>query len=113
MPAQHTHQIPRDQWLEYCDIFTNGNQGRSVRIEIVSAESGDALLVDGAPLLAIDYDPVDKGDTMIVSTGRGAIESSHSITAPTEFWEAQDEQGAVVALEIIDQHDARTIVTFV
>jgi hypothetical protein len=43
-----------------------------------------------------------KGDELILSYGSTAPLTTHSITVPAEVWQAQDNYGVVVALEIID-----------
>lgn len=37
--------IPEANWEEWCDLFSNGNHGRLVRI-VVDAASGKELLVE-------------------------------------------------------------------
>jgi hypothetical protein len=73
---------------------------------------GDQPLTDAAPLFAIDYDPANKGDDLVITTGRDEVDYSHKISAPAEIWESQDDNGKVVALEIIDRDGAKTILVF-
>jgi hypothetical protein len=40
------------------------------------------------------------------------VDYSHKISAPAEIWESQDDNGKVVALEIIDRDGAKTILVF-
>ena len=73
---------------------------------------GDQPLTDAAPLFAIDYDPADKGDDLVITTGRDEVDYTHKISAPVEIWESQDDNGKVVALEVIDRKGTKTIVVF-
>jgi hypothetical protein len=107
-----TKEIPAEDWGAWCDTFTNGNRGRLIRIEIVGGELGAEPLVDDARLVAIDYDPVHKGDDFVVSYGEEDAPTSHVIRAPARLWQAQDADGLVVALEIEDENGRRTILSF-
>jgi len=103
--------MPAEGWEAWCDTFTNGNRGRLLRIEIVGDEVGAEPLADGAGLVALDYDPAGKGKDFVISYGDEGAPSSHVIADPVALWQAQDENGLVVSLEIEDQRGGRTIVT--
>ena len=109
--SDETKRIPIDRWEEWCDTFTNGNRGRLIRIEVVSDELGAELLADGAALVALDYDPAGKGYNFVISYGDEAAPSSHVIVKPVAPWQAQDENGVVVSLEIEDEGGSRVVVT--
>jgi len=106
-----TKKIPAGRWKAWCETFTNGNGGRLVNIEIVSDELGAEPLADGAALVAIDYDPVGKGNNFVISYGDKTVPSSHVIAKPVALWQAQDENGLVVSLDIEAEDGIRTIVT--
>ena len=61
--------------------------------------------------MATDYDPAGKGNNFVISYGDEAAPSSHVIAKPVALWQAQDENGLVVSLEIEDAGGSRTIVT--
>jgi hypothetical protein len=105
-------QISQSNWPDFCVTFSNGNKGRTVAIEVFGEEEGDLVVVDSAPLLGIAYDPLGKGNDLIVETGRDEVEYAHRIAAPTEVWEAQAEDGLVTALEIVDQNGTKTVIAF-
>ncbi len=105
-------QISQSNWPDFCVTFSNGNKGRTVAIEVFGEEEGDLVVVDSAPLLGIAYDPLGKGNDLIVETGRDEVEYAHRIAAPTEVWEAQAEDGSVTALEIVDQNGTKTVIAF-
>ena len=104
--------IPPERWEEFCDNFTQGNRGRTVSIEIVGSEVGDQALAISVPFSAIDFDTLYKGYAFILSYGSAAPLTTHTITVPAEVWQTQDESGVVVALEIIDIEDRKTIIKF-
>ena len=104
-------QIPQDQWPDFFVTFSNGNRGRSLSLEAFDNETGDVPAANQGPLMAIDYDPVGKGDDIVVTTGTDEIDYSHTIKAPVEVWQAQNDNGEVSALEIVDQNNAKTILS--
>ena len=107
-----TKEIPAEGWEAWCDTFTNGNRGRSFNIDLVDDVIGETRLAKGASLVAIDYDPADKGNDFVVTFGDELAPTSHIIRAPVRLWQAQDADGLVVALEIEDESGRRTILSF-
>ena len=106
-----TKNISAERWAEWCDTFTNGNSGRTVKVELVNDELGAEPLVDGAALVALDYDPAGQGNNFVISYGDEAAPSSHVIAIPAALWQAQDANGRVVSLEIEAEDGSRIIVT--
>jgi hypothetical protein len=107
-----TKKIDQRRWSEFLSMFSNGNRGRVVAIEVADMSIGDQPLTEAAPLFAIDYDPTNKGDDLVITSGRDEVDYSHKINAPAEIWESQDDNGKVVSLEIIDRDGAKTILVF-
>ena len=107
-----TKKLDQVTWLSYLGMFSKGNRGRMITIEVEDMVIGDQALTERMPLLAIDYDPVNKGDDLVVSTGVDAVNYSHTISAPDQIFELQDDNGKVVSLEVIDRNGARTIIGF-
>lgn len=107
-----TKKIDQGRWLEFLSMFSNGNRGRVVAIEVADMSIGDQPLTDASPLFAIDYDPANKGDDLVITTGRDEVDYTHKISAPVEIWESQDDNGKVVSLEVINRDGAKTILVF-
>ena len=107
-----TTQIPQEQWKDFVVTFSNGNCGRALSMEVFDIESGDQSAVNQGPLMAVDYDPVGKGNDMVVTTGVDEVGYTHTIKAPVELWQAQNDNGEVSALEIVDQNNVKTILSF-
>jgi hypothetical protein len=105
-------QVPREDWKDFFVTFSNGNRGRVLSLEVLDSEFGDSGQVKQGNLLAVDYDPVGKGNDIVVTTGVDEVDYSHTIEAPVEVWKAQHESGEVAALEIIDQNNVKTILSF-
>ena len=108
-PTQST-QVPRERWVEFLSLFSNGNRGRRVSIETISSAE-DWKVASQAPLLAVDYDPVGKGDDVVISLGQDSLAASHVVQRPQELWEAQDENGKIVAVQLVDKSGAKTLLS--
>ena len=104
-------QISPEKWVKFFDQFTNDNRGRLIKLEIVNRERGDEILIENAPLWSLVYAPVPQGNKLLLATGRDGVTSAHTILAPKIIWSAQDAHGHVVALEIIDESKAQTILS--
>jgi hypothetical protein len=106
----NTTQIKQKQWQDFLVTFSNGNRGRTLSLEVFDSDSDQPAAKQG-PLIAVDYDPVGKGNDIVVTTGIDEIDYSHTIPAPVEFWQAQHDNGEVAALEVIDQNNIKTILS--
>ncbi|MGB7413912.1 MAG: DUF5335 family protein [Thermosynechococcaceae cyanobacterium] len=109
---QKTQQIPQEQWLTFFDQFTKTNTGRLLSLEVADKEMGDEPLIKQSPLASITYEPVNKGNDVIISIGRDAVAYSHTVEAPEAVWVAKDDAGEVVALEIVDRGGNQAILRF-
>ena len=107
-----TKKLDQERWSEFLSMLSSGNRGRMIAIEVESMAIGAQPIAVALPLFAIDYDSVNKGDDLVISTGLDSVDYSHTISSPTEIWELQDDNGKVSALEIIDHTGAKTIIVF-
>ena len=105
-------QIPRDQWADYFITFSNGNRGRAVSLEVLDNDAGDSGVRQLGPLLGVHYDPVGKGNDIVVTTGKDDVDYSHTIGAPVQIWQAQHDSGQVASLEFIDENNVKTVLSF-
>ncbi len=105
-------QIAQADWPDFFVLFTNGNRGRAVSMEVFDTASGSTGQVRQGPLMAIDYDPAGKGNDIVLTTGVDEIDYSHTIHEPAEVWQEQHENGQVAALEIIDRNKVKTVLSF-
>lgn len=107
----NNQKIASDQWTEFFEQFTHDNRGRLIKLEILNRERGDEILIENAPLWSLVYAPVPQGKKLTLATGEDEVTSAHNILAPKIVWSAKDENGQVVALEIIDESNAQTILS--
>ena len=102
--------LPREQWGEFFDQFSDGNRGRHLSIESISAELGDEALIQNAPLLAVVYDRPGKGNDLVVEVGKDEVTYAHTIDAPAEVLTGQNSNGQVIALSITDAAGTKTLI---
>jgi hypothetical protein len=119
---QQREQIDQEQGSDYLSQVTAGNRGRRISLDViggagVSPDSRDELspaavgLTD-APFLSLEYDPVDKGNAIVISSGVDQVAYEHAVEAPTELTANIDPDGRLDSLEILDQNGARTKLNF-
>jgi hypothetical protein len=111
-PIKETMNIPGESWVDFCETFTTANRGRRIYIKHVDEEDGKRL-AEETIFSAIDYDPEDKGDLFIVSYGNQAPLTTHVVDMPLELWQAQNEVGKVILLQIIDAEEKKLMIEFV
>lgn len=102
--------LPREQWGEFFDQFSDGNRGRHISIENISSELGDEELIQDAPLMAIVYDRPGKGNDLVIEVGEDEVTYAHTIDAPTEVLRGQISSGQIVALWISDAAGSKTLI---
>ncbi len=102
--------IPRARWGEFFDQFSDGNRGRHISIEIINSELGDEELIQNAPLMAMVYDPVGKGDDLVIETGKDEVNYAHTVDSPTEVLTGQDSNGLMLAVSIADAAGTKTLI---
>lgn len=102
--------VPREQWGEFFDQFSDGNRGRHISIEIIGEELGDAELIQNAPLMAMVYDRPGKGDDLVIEVGQDEVIYAHTVDSPTEVLTGQDSNGLMLAVWISDAAGVKTLV---
>jgi len=103
-------QIERTDWLAFADEFSQANRRRPFTLEMVSATLGDETIMEGAPFMALDFDPEGAG-TLMFSAGEGENLTTHAITAPQEIWLEKNEEDVDVALAVLTQ-DGKIVLRF-
>ena len=108
-----TREIPRDEWVEFFDNFSNRHQGWLVTIEMLGADLGDQIQARDLPLEGIIAEPNDEGGGVIeILAGRKPDSHiSHTVSAPVRVWLKQTDQRADEVLEI-ESEDIRVLIRF-
>ena len=105
-------QIEHARRTNFAVTFSNGNKGRTAKLELVGGDVGAQTLVSRGSFFALDRDPEGKGDDVVISMGKEAPELSHTVDRPSEIWQQQDDNGLVTSIEIVDEKGNKLIVTF-
>jgi hypothetical protein len=71
-----------------------------------------AVGLTDAPFLSHEHEPIDKGNTIVISSGVGEVAYEHSVEGPVELAANLDHDGRLDSLEILDQNGARTKLNF-
>ena len=96
-------QIQNAGWRERIQTFSSCNRGRKAAIAVEGM-----TLVDDQVLRDIEYDPVGKGNDLIIRLGYIVNLFTHTIDAPVELYIHQESNGIVSALEVVDENDKST-----
>jgi len=110
VPSDSPGERLRQRWGEFFDQFSDGNRGRHISIEIISAEVGDEELIKDAPLMAIVYDRPNKGDDLVIEIGRDEVTYAHTVDSPQEVLTGQSASGEMLALSISDAAGTKTLI---
>ncbi len=92
------------------NLGTLTNRGRHISIEMLGGELGDAELIHNAPLMAMIYDRLGKGDDLVIEVGRDEVTYAHTVDSPTEVLTGQDSNGLMLAVWISDAAGTKTLV---
>ncbi|MFN3651954.1 MAG: DUF5335 family protein [Armatimonadota bacterium] len=90
-PQTTTEVVPRGDWEQFLDQFTEMNAETTVRVEILGApETGAQILSEEEPLLAVTLDEEAGVDQLIIECGDtvGSSPASfrHVVSRPTAIW---------------------------
>ncbi len=97
--------LAKAEWAAYFSHLHEAVQGKEIKIEIVGATVGDQILVKSTPLLGATYEVKQDMLELLVEGMTHVIERPRKITV-------QDEEGEVVAIEVLDLADRHQILTF-
>jgi hypothetical protein len=105
----NTVEIPATDWASFLTSFSRSHAGWLVRVELLSPVKGAQLEFIDRPLAALELvEP--KMIALRVNDPEGQL-VTREVTAPTEVWLLQTDEGADEALEIRCA-DSATLLTF-
>jgi len=108
-----SHEVPRDQWVEFFHRFSDEHLDWPVTIEVLSQEAGPERVVADQPLRGISLDPIgSRPCTIYVEAGDAdPANFSHTIDQPRRIRVA-DEGKDSGTLEIQPADGPATLVHF-
>lgn len=95
--------IPMSEWQERLATFTSGNRNR-----IAAVAANGMTVFEEKPFRDVEYDPIGKGNDIIITLGTDHELLTHTVNAPTELILHQEDNGEISTLEIIDQNGEST-----
>lgn len=97
--------LAKSEWPTYFSRLHKAVEGKKIKIEVVGAMLGDQILVKSAPLLGATYEP--RENTLEISVNG----MTHVVEKPREI-SVQDDDGEILAIEVVDMGDRHQIMTF-
>ena len=98
-----TKKINKEEWQERLQLFTSGNRRRKAAIEVEGITT-----VKNQALRDVEYDPIGKGNDLIITLGNSENLFTHTVNDPEELVLHQESNGEVSSLEIKDQYGEKT-----
>ncbi len=110
-------QIDQEHWSDCLGEVASKKRGWLVAVEVVGPKEVLTkpeidLPAMGSPLLALEYEPIAKGNAIILSVGEETVDYEHAVDGPVELVENLDADGRLSSLEILDQNGVRTKLNF-
>jgi hypothetical protein len=108
-----TREIPRSEWLHFCDSFTNRHIGANVSLEVLSPDLGDQVEAEDVPLQGVSADKRDRDNMIEITLGKTREKRvTRAIQGTTHLRVKQDEEGTDQALEIESSDGVTTLLVF-
>jgi hypothetical protein len=109
-----TKRIPKDQLQQYFDAFSkryvSDDSPQAADVELISNSLGDQIIVDGARLAGITYDPHDDALDFAIELTVDR-QADHRIVKPSEVWVIEEDDGFVSSLEVVRADGMREVAT--
>lgn len=107
-----TTEVPRAEWMSFCDSFTRKHEGWLVTIEVFGEEEGSGVEAAEMALEGVTADLHEGGDMITVMVGEPDSRLSHAIANPTYVAVKQSEEGADESLCVRTREGGTTLVSF-
>jgi hypothetical protein len=104
--------IQLERWEEWSTMFTNANRGRLINVKVRDKELGLKTLADNLELVAVDYDPVAKGNKIVISFGIQNSPNRHIIDSPSKITQMQNKNGLVASIVIENKMGQSNVIMF-
>ena len=87
--------LKKTEWPERLTTLSSGNRGANALLE----EAGENI-AENLPFRNIEYDPVGKGDDLVIALGESDSSMRHVVQAPAEIYLNQTSDGELTSIEI-------------
>jgi hypothetical protein len=99
--TMRTREIPRTEWVSFCNNFSRSHEGWGVTLEVFGSEIGDQIEERALFLAGLTAEVSERGDHVaIMLGGKPAGHVTRQISAPTAIELELGEDGTNRALQI-------------
>ncbi|MCC6423675.1 MAG: DUF5335 family protein [Phycisphaerales bacterium] len=108
-----SHEVPQDQWVDFCNRFSDEHLGWPVTIEVLSQEAGPERILADQPLRGISLDPAGSRPCSIDVGAGNSLSSNftHTVDHPRHIRLADQDRNSGT-LEIQPKDGPATLVHF-
>lgn len=109
-----TREVPREEWVSFCDSFSRQHEGWRVTVEVLGAEIGAQNEARELPLGGVTAELNGGREERIeIMVGEGAGDHiTHTIMSPRRVYVEETVAGAHEALEIESPDGVKTLLRF-
>jgi hypothetical protein len=108
-----TREVSRNEWVSFFDIFSKQHEGWIASLEVLGDEVGAQAEAVELPFEGISVSAEDEPPSLVIDMGRTTEDHiSHTIERPRHVWLSQTEEGANDSLEIVEEGNQKTLLSF-
>ncbi len=109
-----TQEIPRDQWKDFCDTFSQIHQGWLADVQVTGAGQNRHFEAKGLPFRGVTYETKGTGkDEVSIFMDQSPKENlTHTIGAPSHIRLQQADNGIDQGIEVDAKDGTKAIVRF-
>jgi hypothetical protein len=108
-----TREIPRTEWVEFLDRFSQQHDGWLVSLQVFDRDMGAQIIAENVPLRGITADLKDREDQISINVGKEEAEHSNHIIENARRIQLQvNAQGAHESLNFESSNGAMTLLQF-
>jgi Family of unknown function (DUF5335) len=108
-----TEEIPREDWSNFFNSFSQGHEGWLATLEVFDNEVGAQEEARELPFEGISLDSKNgESQAVVISIGRTADHVTHTVHQPKHVWLQRTAAGADASLEIEAEGDSKTLLRF-
>lgn len=108
-----TVEVPRDEWPQALDQFSEIHQGWVVSLDVLGTELGAQPEISDLPLIGVSADSHRQPGNITISAARAADDHvTHVVEAPEHVYIERTDEGADAALEIEARDGTKSILRF-
>jgi hypothetical protein len=105
-------KIPKEDWLQFCDMFSRQHEGWRGRVELVDDDHTEFLGREELPLVGVTADVKTKKGPIAIILANNADHITHLVPEPITLIRRQTDDGADEGLAIESANGSTTLLRF-